>query len=140
MALLSVDTISDAVKARPYYLTQVTSEKSIKAAFLDIKEAYLSPATGEGFAPVEGGADETLYNIAAMHLTYARLLFSDVGKLAYSTAKAMKDNTSLAGDSDLKRTVAMYRRLGVARLEELRANLGMHPCIFKSVPILGENL
>lgn len=140
MALIGVDTISEALKSRPYYLTQITSEKAVKAAFLDVLEAYIVPAVGMAFNPEEGSQEEEAANRAILHLTYARLLYHDVGKLAYATAKAMKDNTATAGEQDIKRAVAQYRRMGVSRLEELRMLLGLEPPIFAYEPILGETI
>lgn len=112
-------TISEALKAR-YVVTQITSEKAVKSAFNDVLVAYIVPAIGEWTPEEEGTKEETLRDDAVAALTYARLLYIDVAKYAYATAKAGKENTTLASADELKRAVASYRRMGITALNQLR--------------------
>lgn len=126
-------------------LTQVTSEKAVKAAFLDVMSAYITPALG-GWTPEEREEEEdptdeeALRDEAVLALTYARLLFADVARYAYATAKASKDNTTAVTSDDIRRSVASYRRLGLDKLVKLRELLEMKPCLPRYVAILGETI
>lgn len=138
--MLTADGISAAVKAR-FPLTQWTSEKAVKAAYSDIMSAYVTPALGE-WEPGEGESDaevEALRDGAVTALTYARLLYADVNKYAYASAKATKEETASPSADDLRRNVATYRRLGVAQLSQACRLLDL-PTPPPFVAMLGEKI
>ena len=142
--MVDADNVSERLKARPFPLTQVTSEKAVKSAYSDIMTAYVVPFLGSAYQPEEGSDDETLYDKAVLSLTYARLLWVDIAKMAYSTARPLKGDTSSATTDDSRRAVSTYRRLGVAcllsilRLQE--DNAGKCLRVPRYSRILGEDI
>lgn len=143
--MVDAETVSERLKARPFPLTQVTSEKAVKSAYSDIMTAYVVPFLGADYQPEEGSDDEALYDKAVLSLTYARLLWVDVAKMAYSTARPLKGDTSSATTDDSRRAVATYRRLGVTALFSLMSqilanNAGKCLRVPRYSRILGEDI
>lgn len=136
--------VSERLKTHPFPLTQVTSEKAVKSAYSDIMTAYVVPYLGADYQPEEGSDEEAFYDKAVLYLTYARLLWVDIAKMAYATARPLKGDTSSATTDDSRRAVATYRRLGITCLSSLRQMAEAKTGEFLQAPsysrILGEEI
>lgn len=137
--MIDETNISQGLKERPYFLTQQASEKQVLAAYRDIVEAYIVPFLGADYAEESEGYDEGLYSRAVLSLVYARLLYNDIGKVAFATARPLRGETAAVAENEGNKIVRTYRRMGVTALQQLRTAAGLRG-LGRYVPILGEEL
>lgn len=139
MALVTSDTIKEMLLQRPYLVSSQTTDRDVVAAFYDIMFAYVNqilPNYNEDDYEVY---DESEYNAAVCDLTFARLCYGDVSKAGYAVVRARHDNTSQATNQEQRKTARIYRRIGVRRLELLRA-LNQLDEDYTTIPVLGEEI
>ena len=139
MALINKDTIKLALTERPYLVSLQTTDRDVQSAFNDIMFAYVNRVLPNYNDETYIVYDETNYNAAVCDLTFARLIYADVMKTGYAVVRAQHQNTQMAVEQEMKKTARQYRRMGIARLEMLRALADMDEN-YELLPILGEEI
>lgn len=130
-----------------FQVTKMTRDADIARCREEVADAYLVPYLSDYdyIAPEEGSEEVDAIGIAiagaVARLQFARLIYANLWRSEYATAKPAKQNAVAAERAEIVRQAATSRRLAIATLEDLRRDGGLRAAPKRAItPILGEEL